>query len=127
MSYNADNEYANVLKLVEEKDDVDSNKATIYQQLMEKEDKVLDVLNRMVKKDTTKSDKMLFFYNQSLIDITMKFSNNMVNIFEELFIERQFKSFNELQHILLDGDRKIYLGILVVLVGIFLFFVDISN
>ena len=94
---------------------------------MEKEDKVLDVLNRMVKKDTTKSDKMLFFYNQSLIDITMKFSNNMVNIFEELFIERQFKSFNELQHILLDGDRKIYLGILVVLVGIFLFFVDISN
>ena len=124
MSYNADNEYENVLKLVEEKE---GNKATIYQQLMEKEDKVLDVLNRMVEKDAKKSDKMLFFYNQSLIDITMKFSNNMVNIFEELFIERQFKSFNELQHILLDGDRKIYMGILVVLVGIFLFFVDISN
>ena len=123
MSYNADNEYADVLKLVTQEDD--SSKATVYQQLMEKEDKVLDVLNRMVEKDVTIGKKI--FYNQTLIDISMKFSNNLVNIFEELFIERQFKSLYDLQHILLDGDRKIYMGLLIVLVGIFLFFVDISN
>lgn len=120
----ANNEYAQVLKLVTQ-EDADNSKATVYQQLMEKEDKVLDVLNRMVEKDVTIGKKI--FYNQTLIDISMKFSNNLVNIFEELFIERQFKSLYDLQHILLDGDRKIYMGLLIVLVGIFLFFVDISN
>lgn len=122
----ANNEYAQVLKLVTQ-EDADNSKATVYQQLMEKEDKVLDVLNRMVEKDTTEQNKNVIFYNQTLFDITIKFTNILVNIFDELFIQRQFKSFSDVQHLLLDGDRKIYIGILIVLVGMFLFFIDISN
>lgn len=103
------------------------SEASFYQEVMQKEDKVLDTLNRIADSKRIVDNKQTFFYNQSLVDIIAKFANTWLNIYTEIVVERQITHPKDIVNIFFEGDRKIYVGIMIVLISLFLFFIEISQ
>lgn len=105
-------------------DNGDASKDTIYEQIMSKEQNRIDLINRVVDQKNEKDMSTSFFYNKSLIDVCMLFASTWRNIFYQLVVEKNYK---DSKLILYDGDRKIYSGMMLVLIALFLFFVNISG
>lgn len=101
-----------------------SGKNEVYQQLLSKETNVLDTINRVANTKQKMDFQSTLFYNMSLIHLIAVFGNTWKNIFQELVIERRFK---ETLLILTMGERKIHLGIMIVILSIFLFLIDSSS
>jgi len=114
-------EYADILQLLNNKSE---RKDDLYNALMDKEDNVLNTINRVANAKQTMDFQGTLLYNQSLLHVIALFGNTWKNIFYEIFIEKRYK---EMGVILTDGDRKIYLGIMIVLIALFLFLIDISS
>lgn len=93
----------------------------IYNDLMNKEKNVLDTINRVIDYEQTKEKEVKLFYNHSLLDIINTFANTWYNIFIELVNEDMYK--NPLI-VFWNDDRKIYVGMMLVFIALFLFFVD---
>lgn len=118
---NAYMEYRKMIKLLESGE---NDKTEVYQKLMDKEQNVLDVVNRVAQKDQKEKQASKIVLNESILDLVMLFSNTWKNIFRELFIEQRF---HDAVSILYTDDRKIYVGIMLVLISFILFFIDISK
>jgi hypothetical protein len=93
---------------------------------MKKEEKVLDTVNRVVNFSNEKEVKSHEFTSMSIDQIVHKFYWNMNKIFSDIS-SKKVSTIQDVGDILLKDDRKIYLGILLVLICIFLFFVLISK
>ena len=104
----------------------DATKETIYEQLMAKEDNVLNLIGRVVDQKNTDLFKDSVFYNNSLFDILMKFANTWKAIMQEIFVEKRNLP-SEFRGIFYSGDRKIYVGMMLVLVALVLFFIGSSS
>jgi hypothetical protein len=104
--------YSEVIKILE------SNPENVYQELMEREAKVLQAVNVISEIEEKKINMSLS--DIPIKDIYFKFVRSMKQIFfEDLFL---VKTPNEIPPIFLDGSRKIYTGILVVVISLILFF-----
>ena len=114
------NDYKEMLALMESPS---QNLGDVYTELIKKEDKVLDVLNRMTEFEVKNKKHDTLFYNATIYEAIAMFANTWKNIFVELFVEKRFR---DVDHILLDGDRKIYFGIMMILIAFSLFFVSIT-
>ena len=112
-------EYSKLVDLLNKSDDRE-----IYEELMKKEDRVLDTINRVVNVSNEKEIKGKEFLNMSLNDIVHKFFWNITLIFSELISS---KTIQDVKKVLFKDDRKIYIGLLLVLITIFLFFIIISK
>lgn len=101
----------------------------VYTELMKKEERVLDVVNRIAEQQNKKSQIDSMFYNMTLIEIVLSFVTNIRNMFQELIVVdiKAYQNPSFFVEILWTGDRKIYLGMLVVLISLFIFFIDISG
>jgi hypothetical protein len=114
-------EYAKLVELLNKSDNHE-----IYEELMKKEEKVLDTVNRVVNFSNEKEVKSHEFTSMSIDQIVHKFYWNMNKIFSDIS-SKKVSTIQDVGDILLKDDRKIYLGILLVLICIFLFFVLISK
>lgn len=101
-----------------------SNPTEIYSELMGKEEHVLDTINRVVNQSNEKEIKGTEFLNLSLLEITQKLFWNMQLTLHELY---EVRTFQDLKKVFLKDDRKIYIGIVLVLISMFLFFIMIST
>lgn len=107
-----------------------ADETVVYEEIMDKIQKdkeLLKVLDRMTQQEQQKENTSALFYNQTLVEVVSKFANTWVNIFQELFVERHFQTLQDVHDIFLGPDRKIYVGLMVVIVALFLFFIDISR
>jgi hypothetical protein len=120
--YNTMNEYSDLIKLVEASD---SNREDVFSTLMQKETKVLDLLNRVAQQNQEKKATTRVFYNMSLIDLMNSLLSTWRIIIREVTHEDQ--TANTVKAIFWDGDRKLYVGVSVVMIGLILFFIDISK
>lgn len=94
----------------------------VYHDIMAKEKTYLEEMNKMLETKASFSTK--YFTQLSVGEHYFKFIDCLMKIFKEsLLISNAY----ELPWILLYGERKIYIGILLVILSIFLFFISISN
>jgi hypothetical protein len=112
-------EYSQLMELLKK-----SNRDEIYEELIKKEDHVLDTINRVVNYSNEKEAKTKEFLNMSLDKIIHTFFWNLKLMFDEL---SSVKSIQDFSKVFLRDDRKIYLGMLLVIISIFLFFILISK
>lgn len=115
-------EYKNLLSDLKNEN---ATKDIIYEKLMAKEDKILDLIGRVVDQKNKSILQDSIFYNQSLFEIMMNFANAWKNIFNEVVIEKRDIQVEGLE-IFYSGDRKIYVGMMILFIAIIFFFIDSS-
>ena len=99
------------------------SKDDVYTELMKKEDKVLDVMKRVSETENIKQSDAILFYNRPVIDVIATFINTWRTMFHELVVEDGWKAPDK---VFWNDDRKIYVGMMIILVALVLFFVDTS-
>lgn len=98
-----------------------SNSDNVYQVLMQKEDKTLDTINNVIKYYTNNNIEKQLFINYSIQDIVAKFSETWKDVVNEL---KKVKDVYEVYNIIMRKDRIVYVGLLFIMLGIFLFFMS---
>jgi len=101
-----------------------SEPTNLYEELIQKEDRVLKTVNRVVDYSNRKDLESKEFINMSVGNATVGFLQTMVDIVQDL---TKAKDAMQFVTVLYKGDRVIYIGILVVLISLFLFFVQSSS
>jgi hypothetical protein len=118
-------DYKQLLSALETDDTV--TPGSIYEQIMTKEKNAIDLMNRIVEKEHTFALDGTILYNKTLLEVVMLVANGWRSMFSQIFVERSISGVPELLDVIFNGDRKIYTGILLVLIALVLFFVDIST
>lgn len=126
-------EYQSVLNLLNESSNnepINGMHDNVYQELMKKEGKTLDTINNVIKyyKDNDYKNKEF---------VTMNFWEALIRFYDiwyEIWIDISNNGLNgnindiiSFGTILLKNDRPIYLGILIIIISIFMWFVIISD
>lgn len=113
-------DYDELVKMLE----TDQNKDDVYQAIMKKEENVLQVMNRIADERRENNSRATVIYNLSLLE----FSTNFLTIWKNIITEFLYPgAYLRWQEILMQEDRKIYVGAMLVLIAFVLFFIDIST
>jgi tetrahydromethanopterin S-methyltransferase subunit A len=115
-------EYSKLLKLLNSKTD---DPSTVYEELIKKEDRVLDVVNRVVNYSNEKQVKSEEFMNLSLNHIVARLFTVIKAIMSEIMLVRNFNQFMDV--VTKEDDRKIYVGLIFIILAVFIFFIVISS
>lgn len=99
-----------------------SNQDNVYQDLMNKEERTLDTINKVIKYYRDNDYRSKQFLHMNFMEMMIRFSEVWTEILNETTDHKM-----SLFTIFLHGDRPIYLGVLLVLVGLFTFFIIISD
>lgn len=112
-------EYKEVLDVLK-RDDVESS----YEDLMKHETKTLDTVNNVIKyyRDAKLEDSQLI--NQSVHTIFMRFFDVWNEILEDLM---KVKTPSDFTNAFFKGDRIIFIGVTLVLIALFLIFIQSSK
>lgn len=100
-----------------------SNHDNTYQELINKEDKVLDTVNRVIKNYRDDDVKEKEFINHTISQVVYKFFNIWIEIFNDLLNSDG----NDIFDIFTRDDRLVYIGIMFIFISIFLYYVEISK
>jgi len=111
-------EYKEILDVVNR-----SNVEDSYQDLMQKEEKVLDTVNNVVKYYRDEDIKNGEFINQGISTIITRYFDVFKEILDD-FTSNKKKSFID---IISKDDRPIYIGITLIIIALFLFFIENST
>lgn len=111
-------DYTSIIDVLEK-----SNLDETYKDLIAKETSVLETVNNIVNYDKTSKAKDKQFIHMSLNEIYTLMFLEIPLMTKELSVCR---SFEDILRVIFKGHRIIYLGILLVLISILLFFVENS-
>ena len=100
-----------------------SNHDNTYQELINKEDKVLDTVNRVIKNYRDEDVKEKEFINHTISQVVYKFFNIWIEIFNDLLNSNGKDIFD----IFSKDDRLVYIGIMFIFISIFLYYIEISK
>lgn len=95
-----------------------------YQELVKKEDKVLDTVNAVVKSYRDKNITDKEFVNRSLSENISRFWMDMNLMVKEII---SIDDISKIPSILTKSDRIIYIGFMCIALAVILFFVEISK
>jgi hypothetical protein len=112
-------EYASIIHLL---DANQISKGDAYSQIMDKEKNALETINRVVDHEQDKTIQKALFFNQSILANLALFSNTWKIIIAELMT---VTSANDLKEILYRPDRKIYVGMMIFAIALFIMMVEI--
>lgn len=98
-----------------------SNHDNTYQELIGKEDKVLDTVNSVVKYYKDKDVKEKQFINLPVAYVVQRFFEVWSDIFYDLVNHKH------IMDIVTKDDRLIYIGAMMILLSIFLYYVEITR
>jgi hypothetical protein len=113
-------EYQSVVDLLN-KSDQDS----VYQDLMKKEDKTLDTINKVIKyyKDNDYKNKQ--FINMNFWEVILRFGDIWTEIYNDISNTKKYDV--SLLSIFLKEDRPIYIGVVLIVISIFIMFIILSD
>lgn len=112
-------EYKSLVDVLEQ-----SNHDNTYQELVGKEEKVLDTVNRAIKYYRDERTKETELVNTPLSLLVYRFFNVWKEIFDDL-IESGWKA--DLISILNKKDRLVFIGMMCVIASILLYYVEITR
>lgn len=101
-----------------------SNHDSSYQELMGKEQNVLDTVNAVVKNYRDRHINNKEFINRSIMENISRFWMDMNLMIKELL---DIVSFNDVPKILSKGERIIYFGCICIFLAVIFFFLEISK
>lgn len=93
-----------------------------YQDLMQKEDKVLDTVNNVVKYYRDEDIKNGEFINQGIAGIIRRYFDVWKEIIDDFTSKDTMYA-----SIVYKDDRPIYIGITLIIIALFLFFIENST
>lgn len=99
----------------------------IYQQVMGLENERLKVLDKLIDQKNNIIWANSIFLNKSILEILKEFTVAWTYIFDEIVVKRNVKTYDDVMRILYEDDRKIYVGLMLIFVAIFMFFIHVSN
>ena len=99
-------------------------RADAYTKLVKKEARVLKTVDRVVNKARAHAVDERTFLNLSLTDVTINTMQQLQLMFDDALRVRAPADF---KRVLWDGDRKIYVGLVLVLASFLLFFTHITS
>ena len=111
------------------------NNRDVYTALMNKENKVLNVINKVADSENKKKIKYRKIYNLTLKEIFVNMLKVMVDIINDMstiLIDPVNKNGNimltvqKLRKTLTKKDRLIYVGLIFVIISILIYFIDIT-
>jgi hypothetical protein len=108
-------DYESVVELLKKSDNDNA-----YQDLMSKEQKTLETINKVSKSYSDKEFAKKQFVNMSYADSILKFADAWGDIIEDF---KKLKNITDVTTIFLKDDRLIFIGIFFVIISIFIFFV----
>lgn len=111
-------EYNDFLKMLE---DGEISEKDVYEEIMRKEKSYLEEINKFIE---TKTNYNNSFFNLSIPEHYIKFTKSIQTIFKEVMSTTNYK---DIPWIILYEERKIYIGIIIVVISLFLFFVTVST
>ena len=94
-------------------------RADAYHRLMQKETRVLETVDRVVNQMRHDVVEKSTFLNMSLTEIFVRTMHVLQNVLDELLHIRKPM---DIVYVLWDGDRKIYMGILLIAIAFAVFF-----
>lgn len=111
-------EYKNLIDLLEQ-----SNHERTYEEVMNKEDKVLDTMNNVIKfyNDDVVSQKQII--NQPVLFVVKRFFSVWTDIINDLTTVKDFQS---LLDIFVKDGRLVYIGIMLVILSIILYYIELT-
>lgn len=107
-------DYQSVLELLK-KDDTN-----VYQDIMKKEKQSLDTMNNAIKAFNDAEYAKKQFVHMSYVETVLKFADTLSDIIKDI---QKTKNINEIGVIFLKGDRLIFIGLFLVIMSVFIFFV----
>ena len=111
------------------------NNRDVYTALMNKENKVLNVINKVADNENKKKNKYRKIYNLTLKEIFVNMLKVMVDIINDMstiLLDPVNKNGNimltvqKLRKTLTKKDRLIYVGLIFVIISILIYFIDIT-
>ena len=120
MNYNSleYSEYKDIIDITQKKPAENA-----YQDLMKKEDKVLDSVTNVVKYYNDNEIKNKQFINMSFYSIANRFATVMIDITNDFYKSKNIV--NDFFLIINKDDRIFYVGILFIIISILFFIIDI--
>jgi hypothetical protein len=111
-------EYKSLVDILKE-----SNQDNTYQDVMKKEEKVLDTINSVVKyyKDTDVKEQQ--FVNQPMQYVLFRFGNVWLDIYNDI-INQRVDTLQKMFRIFTKDDRLVYIGLMCIVISVLLYFVD---
>jgi len=100
-----------------------SNHENTYQDMMKKEDKTLDTMNRVIKYYKDEDAKEKEFINYTVSQVVYKFFNVWIDMFNEILNSGGKNIIDTLT----KDDRLIYIGVMLIIISIILYYVEISR
>lgn len=116
-------EYSDLLNLIEQDS---TTREDVYQELIKKEEKVLDVVSRVSSQMLEKNNNDNSLLDMSISEATARFANTWKNIYVEM-IESRSVDPRKIADIVTKDDRKVYVGFMLVMIAMFLYFISVSH
>lgn len=131
-------EYQSVLNLLNESSDtgkagkelINEMQDNVYQELMKKEGKTLDTINNVIKYYKDNDYKNKEFVTMNFWEVLIRFYEIWYEIWNDISntgINGNINDTISVGSILLKNDRPIYVGISIIIISIFMWFVIISD
>ena len=129
-------EYQSVLNLLNESSDTGDTKPlyvmqdNVYQELMKKEGKTLDTINNVIKYYKDNDYKNKEFVTMNFWEVLIRFNDIWLEIWNDVTSTAITGNINDtisFGSIIMKNDRPIYIGILIIIISIFMWFVIISD
>lgn len=124
---NANFAYSEYKTLLDDLNNEERTKETIYEKLMSKETKIIDLINRVVDTKQQKNIESNLIYNKTFFEMVLMFGHVWRDIINDIFIYRKLKTTRDAITIFYSNERKIYIGITLLLIAFILFYLDISR
>jgi hypothetical protein len=102
-----------------------SDQSNVYQDLMKKEEKTLDSVNKVIKYYKDNDYKSKEFLYMSFWELTIRFGEIWPELWSDITSSdpKNISFFN----IFMKDDRPIYIGILLIIISVFLLFMMIVD
>ena len=114
-------EYRELMDIINRRGDHGSDK---YQELMQKETRVLDTVDRVINDSRLQTIKRTNITEMSIMQIISRTAEVVHDIYLELFTVR---SLQDAKDVFVRSDRIVYLGIIVTMIGFFIGFIQLSG
>lgn len=114
-------QYNDLLKAL---DNSSQSKSDVYKDLMNLESNVLSTVNRVAESKLNEELREYLVTEQPISAVIALTANNWINMMTELVA---IENPGDIFKILLEGNRKIYFGLLLACIGLFIFFIEISS
>lgn len=99
---------------------------TLYDELMQKEQRVLDTIKRVVEDKADERRQVKAFLSTPVEKIPLELVRTMTAMFAEFAVNSP-KDYAEFMAIMIKDHRMIYAGISLIIVALFLMFIQISD